>query len=291
MSLKALARTGALISLCVVGALASQTLEADIAKALGLRGPYALEIGHLGEGWNPTERWTFKTDKEAVSVVVKRFSAVDAAHAVKTFIQDIGAGFLAVPTDVHGRFEHALKMQRVFQESGLSSPPVVAAFLEQAVLVTRFIQGENMDRTVEQALDGDENAQAKLRRLGAALAQVHRRRICIGDFAPNNVLWADGEPVFIDLDHAVVDGPLGWDIAQFLYGMTLFQKFGNLGGLQRQWREVARTFLGGYLENGGDPAVIEQALQPEHAWRAHGPLANPEGITQISEELRSALNR
>jgi thiamine kinase-like enzyme len=82
----------------------------------------------------------------------------------------------------------------------------------------------------------------------------------LGDTKPENVIIDQtGKICLIDFEQASTEGDKAWDVAEFLYysGHYLSPLRGN-GDIQA----FAKAFIDGYLEAGGDPAVIRRASAP-----------------------------
>lgn len=224
-----------------------------LARELGVSYPCTVETKHLGQFFNPTEALTFDDGRRREAVVVKTFSPW---VAYKWHIQKLFLPSVPISTDPEQRFLNEQAMNGRFRSAGLKTLDIVLADPERRLIATRFLDGKGMDKLLESALGGEEEAGAALERLGSVVASAHRQNLCVGDLKPENVIVAGGEPHFIDLDQAAAGGDKAYDLAEFFHYAILVNR---LSGEPRAWSRAAGRFLRGYRAGGGDPDVIRRA--------------------------------
>ena len=99
------------------------------------------------------------------------------------------------------------------------------------------------------------------REVGRMVAKLHSGGIIHGDITPMNLIQCGGRVFFVDFGLAFFDNkiePMGVDV--HVYFESLKASFEN-------WETFKEAFIEGYLEEGGNPEVIERAKEIEERGR------------------------
>jgi len=101
----------------------------------------------------------------------------------------------------------------------------------------------------------------------------------LGDCKPENIIVTRrGELCFVDLEQASRDGNQAWDVAEFLYYSGHYVS--PLAPTDKIVL-VAKTFLDGYLEGGGNPETVKKAASPRYT-KVFSLFTQPHVILAIS---------
>ncbi len=80
---------------------------------------------------------------------------------------------------------------REFRRFGLHTPEVVALFLPQEMLVTKFIRGRDLSLLESLYLNEETEDLVPFRSFGQALATLHNNDYCMGDTKPSNAILSE----------------------------------------------------------------------------------------------------
>jgi Kae1-associated kinase Bud32 len=208
----------------------------------------------LGEIYNSTNFYTLLENSggRSLSIAVKRYND----------IKGIKWGLLNVwslkntnfSTNSNERMYREFRAIQQFKDLGLSTPEILAVFLSEKILVTRYIQGKDLSSIQSAYLQGDSEDLSAQREFGMILARVHRAGSCIGDTKPSNVIVAgpNSNLYLTDLEQVHSNGNLAWDIAEFIYYSARFTL------KEDRARKLVNEFTSGYRDGGGDSRIIEQ---------------------------------
>lgn len=239
----------------------NDTRHKRIADALGIGYPCAVEIKHIGLPQQPTEKLTFDDGKRREAVVVKGLRAGAGKSGIgsfmwKKYIKTVSLSKVDWEANPVAIFRNGIEMNKKFKAAGLNVPDIVLADADEPFIATKFVKGTDMIPVLRGIADGDAAALRAMEKFGSAVAAVHNKDFRIGDLNPGNIMFVEGEPLFIDVDRASIGGAKGWDIALPFYYAILHAK-----AEPPVWAaDAARSFLKGYLAGGGDRRNIEDAL-------------------------------
>jgi tRNA A-37 threonylcarbamoyl transferase component Bud32 len=156
-----------------------------------------------------------------------------------------------------------------------------------------FIEGESLGKIIKKygILDDVEvniDVLGTIRGVGVNLAKVHTNNIVLGDTKPDNVLIKqDGTIYFIDFEQAEQGGDRAWDIAVFLYYCGHYlQPFDGTSKAEA----IAKAFIDGYLEGGGNINDIHKAATPKYT-RIFSIFTMPGIMLVIANSCRKAAKR
>ncbi len=97
--------------------------------------------------------------------------------------------------------------------------------------------------------------------VGKMVAKLHSGGIIHGDITPMNMIESNGRIYFVDFGLSFFDNkvePMGVDV--HVYFESLKASFDG-------WERLREAFIEGYLEEGGNPEVIERAKEIEERGR------------------------
>ena len=114
---------------------------------------------------------------------------------------------------------------------------------------------------------------------------MHKHNVALGDTKPENVIVKpDGAIFLLDFEQAAHGGDKAWDVAEFLYyaGHYLPPLSGN-----NTAEAIARAFIRGYLNGGGDVNTIKKAGAPKYT-RVFSVFTLPDVILAMSNVCKKA---
>jgi tRNA A-37 threonylcarbamoyl transferase component Bud32/predicted nucleotidyltransferase len=234
--------------------ISSSDWTADLVQSLGLdESSCKVKENSMGEFYNTASFYTLSDDKKRFSIAVKRFQDL---NSVKWNILNVwslrNAKFTANPMERLSREYRAIHEFRKFR---LKTPDVIAVFLPQKMLVTKFVSGEDLSKIESSYLDGVSEDILPLSKFGKALATLHNNEYCMGDTKPSNVILSDSDLYFCDLEQAIPDGNKVWDVAEFIYYSVRFTL------KEERARKMVNAFVSGYTSMAEDPRVVERVLE------------------------------
>lgn len=146
----------------------------------------------------------------------------------------------------HERFTVDIISRVQLEERGVPVPRLITYDAVQQVMVTEYIEGENVDTILKRiAARGsiEEEESSAVRICGEELAKVHLTGFSLIDTQPVNCIWSTGKKkiYFTDLEFCTSEDKRAWDVGFFLCFLAL-----RLSGDVK--REVKDLFLEGYQE-------------------------------------------
>ena len=121
------------------------------------------------------------------------------------------------------------------REIGCKTHRIIGVAIDARSLVTEFVEGEVLSKTVEEILEGKSTDTTNIEKYGGLLGKLHKAGIVYGDTKPQNVLVATkGGIALLDLEQTVEGGDEAWDLAEFLYfsATRLEQDKKDSGGME-----------------------------------------------------------
>lgn len=233
-----------------------------IAKSLGLVRYAISKKIRLGDIHSRTICYTLQDTSalgHSISVVTKKFGTLKGAKWA-------ALNFWSLSTSSH--LKHFFKVDPLFRlgneykalrylrnEIGLNTPGVLAINFECRILVTNFVEGQNMSQIIKDSLEkrstgGMENI-FWIRTAGKNIAMIHSTQSTLGNIKPNNVIinnigGVNSRLFFTDLEQFNFNNsedssdPV-WDIMQFLCWSLKRTKNIPIA------KEIVREFLSGYF--------------------------------------------
>jgi tRNA A-37 threonylcarbamoyl transferase component Bud32 len=198
-------------------------------------------------------------------LVVKRFRDWSNFKWFPLTLWSVGTKTFAVLGS--SRLEREYAINRLLRSYDFAAPEVLFVSPHERLIFMEYIPGEDLSRVVKKVVDARDGSELSrnlelIKRAGSLLGKVHSLGITLGDAKPENIL-ADTEGVLYltDLEQAGRNGDKSWDIAEFLYyaGHDI-SPFANA----RRVGLMARTFIIGYLQAGGNPKTVKDAGKPKY---------------------------
>jgi len=143
----------------------------------------------------------------------------------------------------------------------------------------KYVEGKPLDALVR------EGAVAVYEELGSLLAWIHGRGFALWDTNPSNFIYTGRGIYMVDLEQARRLGGVeeaAWDVALASYYLAILAP--------RTCTRAAAGLASGYLEAGGDPRVLEEAVKLKYM-APFIPLAPINLLERIRGSLLSAVTR
>lgn len=230
---------------------------------------------HLGELYNVSRVYVVRDGTKVVKLAVKRFRDL---WSVKWAFLNVWAlpskRFNLTPL---ARLYREYSALRALRTVGLMTPEIVAVVLGDRILVTRFVEGDDLGKIVAEVLANSQKRVNALSMYGEAMALAHAAGYSLGDTKPSNAILADSQLFLTDLEQATPAGDKAWDIAEFLYYSTKLTL--NTQGA----RTLVRSFLEGYLKN-GSAKIVAKALNLKYL-APFQPLLVPTVAKTVRDEM------
>lgn len=196
---------------------------------------------------------------QSISVVTKKFGTLKGAKWA-------ALNFWSLSTSSH--LKHFFKVDPLFRlgneykalrylrnEIGLNTPGVLAINFECRILVTNFVEGQNMSQIIKDSLKKRSTAGMEnifwIRTAGKNIAMIHSTQSALGNIKPNNIIinnigGVNSRLFFTDLEQFNFNNSEGssdpvWDIIQFLCWSLKRTKNIPIA------KEIVREFLSGYF--------------------------------------------
>ena len=251
-----------------------------IAKSSGLVRYAISKKIRLGDIHSRTVCYTLQDTSapgHSISVVTKKFGTLKGAKWAALNFWSLSAGshlkhfFKVDPLFRLGNEYKALRYLR--NEIGLNTPCVVAINFECRILVTNFVEGQNMSQIIKDSLKKKSTAGTEntfwIRAAGKNIAIIHSAKSALGNIKPNNVIinnigGVNSRLFFTDLEQFNFNNtedssdPV-WDIIQFLCWSLKRTKNIPIA------KEIVREFLSGYFScNQLSTKKVETMQMKEH---------------------------
>lgn len=206
----------------------------------------------LGELYTSTGSYTFQNDDVSLKFAVKRYHDITGMKwGVLNLWSLKNANFTTNPIErMFREYRAILELKNL----GLHSPEVISVFLEQKILVTKYIEGKDVSKLEAEYLNGESDDITSFEKFGKELAKMHNHGYCMGDTKPSNVIVSDGIIYFVDLEQSQPDGNKTWDIAEFVYYSARFTM------KEDRARKMIGSFIDGYRSSASDTDVIKSSL-------------------------------
>jgi tRNA A-37 threonylcarbamoyl transferase component Bud32 len=207
---------------------------------------------------------TFAGGKER-QVVAKRFRDWSNFKWFPLTLWSVGTRTFAVLAT--SRLERECAMNRLLDSKGFPVPRVLYVSPGERLIFTEYIEGEDLSNVVKRAAESKAQADRRhslgvIENVGNLFAAVHSLGVALGDTKPENLkVREDGKIYMMDFEQASRNGDKVWDVAEFLYyaghDISPFVEPGRV-------EQIAKAFISGYLEAGGDAKIVKRAGNPKY---------------------------
>ncbi|MGA2198569.1 MAG: hypothetical protein ABSG45_01385, partial [Nitrososphaerales archaeon] len=238
-------------------------------------GTYSHQTKTLGEVYTTAKLITIKGDGQ-VSYVFKHFADI---RSMKWAFLNVWAPKLRFSMSPQARMHREYIAARKLRVSGLRTPRIVGAAIDDKVLVREYVDGRPLSKFIEQVLKGSSSDISYVKSYGRDLGMMHATGLALGDAKSENIVVRDGLLYFTDLEQAVEGGDQPWDIAEFLYYA------GKLSLKEDAIRVVANAFLDGYVESNGTENVAK--AKSSRYLAPFRPFVVPQALKAIRGSLES----
>ena len=198
-------------------------------------------------------------------ILVKRFKDWSGFKWFPLTLWSLGARTFAVSG--RARLERECGISELLRYEGFNVPKVLHVSHNERLVFMEYIEGENLSSAIKRIATSKSKEKAekdltKIIKVGEILAQVHSRNVALGDTKPENVIVdPKGKIYMLDFEQASRDGDKAWDVAEFLYYSGHYLPPLNSNG---KAEAIARAFINGYLNAGGDVNTIKKAGAPKY---------------------------
>lgn len=206
----------------------------------------------LGELYTSAAIYSLKSDEKILKFAVKKYHDITSMKwGVLNLWSLKSANFTISPIE---RIHREYRAINAFKNIGLQVPDAVAIFLDQKILVTRFIEGKDLSKIEAEYLNNETNDTSAFELFGRGLAKMHRHGYCMGDTKPSNALLSGDEIYFVDLEQAQPNGNKTWDIAEFIYFSARFTM------KEERAIKIIGSFVKGYRDETGETSAVKASL-------------------------------
>lgn len=225
-------------------------------------------------------------DESEKRVVMKRYPTWSNLKWAPLAIWTLGTQNFAVIG--RSRMERECSTTSFLIRNGIRVPTILHTSFKNRTLMKEYIEGVTMDEVVKAAIQRgslDERETSLFQRVGGIVAAVHLAGGTLGDCKPENlVLTSEDEIYVIDLEQGARGGNKAWDVAEFLYFSGHYA-----GPLDPPSRiaQVARSFIKGYIEEGGSVALVNEAANFGYT-KVFAPFTLPQVLYAVSKVCREA---
>jgi tRNA A-37 threonylcarbamoyl transferase component Bud32/predicted nucleotidyltransferase len=232
----------------------------------------------MGEFYTSAGFYTIRDDRKAVKLAVKRYQDIKGMKwGVLNLWSLKNADFTANPMERMYREYKAIQDLRSF---GLSTPEMIAIFLDQKMAITQFVEGKDLSRLESEYLNGESEDTTAFECFGRDLGIMHNNGYCMGDTKPSNTIFTDDSKIFfVDLEQAKPGTNKTWDVAEFIYYSARFTL------KEDKLRKIIGAFLHGYQSSTKDPNVVRDSAS--FRFRApFQPFIAPNILSAIQSDLK-----
>jgi Kae1-associated kinase Bud32 len=197
-------------------------------------------------------------------VLVKRFRDWSGFKWFPLTLWSLGARTFAVLG--RSRLEKECAISELLRCAGFNVPKVLHVSHNERLVFMEYIEGENLSNAIKRiaAAESEEKAQedlTRIMRVGETFARVHSLNVALGDTKPENVIVAPEEKIYLlDFEQASREGDKAWDVAEFLYYSGHYLPLYS----NDKAESIARAFISGYLNAGGNVAAVKKAGDPKY---------------------------
>jgi len=260
------------------------TIEEFVRKSVPSGVALRVETRPIGGVLNSVYQLTMKRNQHEQKIVVKKFKDWTGFKWFPLTLWSLGTKSFAVLGK--SRLEREYSINHYLQSRGLTVPKILYISPKQSLIFQEFVEGENLAETIKKIVTAKGKVQQEfelVREAGRKIAEAHRLGVGLGDCKPENIIVTrDGKLCFVDLEQASRDGNQEWDVAEFLYYSGHYV---SPLALTDRIVLVAKTFLEGYIEGGGNPETIKKAASPRYT-KVFSIFTQPHVILVISNLCR-----
>jgi Kae1-associated kinase Bud32 len=244
----------------------------ELAKIGGFK-EYVYDEKNLGQLYSTTKVIAIK-GFDSESFVIKHFADI---RSIKWALLNIWSLARKFSTSPLSRLHREYSASRFLRERGINTPRIIGVAIRDKVLVREYINGEPLSEVIKEVLKGKSSDVKSVSDFGRVIAKVHRLGFALGDAKASNVIVKGEEIYLADLEQAIENGDMAWDIAEFLYYTA------KLSWKEEGMRRIAEEFLRAYSEENGTE-IITRARSSKYLTPFRPFLTN-----QMARTIKEAL--
>jgi len=199
-----------------------------------------------------------------------------------------GVGTRRFTVLARSRLERECAINEFLHSKEFSVPRLLHVSPNQRLVFMEYIKGETATAILRKAARSRVTSETRkelktVERIGRTLARVHAQGIALGDAKPENMMIGKHNEIYLmDFEQASRNGDKAWDVAEFLYyaGHDL-----PIMTETRQAELIAKAFIKGYLEAGGDAETVKKAGTAKYT-KVFSVFTLPHMMLAISNVLR-----
>jgi tRNA A-37 threonylcarbamoyl transferase component Bud32 len=263
-------------------------IEAFARKALSADVNAEIEVEEIGGVLNDVYLVKAKVNGEERKVIAKSFKDWSSFKWFPLTLWTAGTKTFALLG--RSRLEKECAINQFLHSKGFAVPKLLSVSHQERLVFMEHLEGESLEKVVKRIMSakaesGVEKELKVVQKVGETFAKIHTFKVTLGDTKPENILLGkNGEIYLLDFEQASRNGDKAWDIAEFLYYVGHYAS-PFVGA--RQAELIAKAFLRGYLEAGGDLKAVKFAGKPKYT-KVFSVFAFPHVIFAISNICQKA---
>jgi tRNA A-37 threonylcarbamoyl transferase component Bud32 len=266
----------------LVPLVSKMNIETFARKALSASVNAKIEVEGVGGVLNDVYLIKAILDGEMKKIVAKSFKDWSSFKWFPLTLWTAGTKTFALLG--RSRLERECAINQLLYSKGFAVPRLLSVSHKERLVFMEYLEGENLEKIIKRIVSSEAKSEINeelkvVQRVGETFAKIHALNITLGDTKPENILVGkNGEIYLLDFEQASRGGDKAWDIAEFLYYVGHYTP-PFVGA--RPAELVARAFLKGYLEAGGDLKAVKAAGKPKYT-KVFSVFALPHVIFAIS---------
>ncbi|MDG6222004.1 MAG: lipopolysaccharide kinase InaA family protein [Candidatus Bathyarchaeota archaeon] len=235
----------------------------DVAKKILVDDEFSkIEIKKIGGVFNDIYLLSIKNGKEK-KVVVKQFLDWSNLKWLPLSMWSVGtASFSVLGTS---RMEKEYAITNYLHSNGFPVPQIFHISYPKRLLFEEYVEGKELVETIREIFTSNNPPKASdldlVKEAGRMVAKAHALGVTLGDCKPENFMVTENGIVLLDLEQAARSGNKTWDVAEFLY---FSGHYSPPMSTTNSAITIARTFIDGYIEAGGDKITVKSAASPRY---------------------------
>ncbi|MGB9853558.1 MAG: protein kinase domain-containing protein [Candidatus Bathyarchaeales archaeon] len=263
-------------------------IEAFARKVLSAEVNAKIEVEEMGGVLNDVYLVKAKVNGEERKVVAKSFKDWSSFKWFPLTLWTAGTKTFALLG--RSRLERECAINQFLNSKGFAVPKLLSVSHQERLVFMEYLEGESLEKVVKRIMNAkaEGNVEKELKvvqKVGETFAKIHALNVTLGDTKPENILLGkNGEIYLLDFEQASRNGDKTWDIAEVLYYVGHYTPpFASA----RQAELIAKAFLRGYLEAGGDLKAVKAAGKPKYT-KVFSVFAFPHIVFAISNLCQKA---
>ncbi|MEM2105853.1 MAG: lipopolysaccharide kinase InaA family protein [Candidatus Bathyarchaeia archaeon] len=240
-------------------------LKAFAKKVLAADKKAEVKVAQIGSVLNETYLIMASANGMEKKIVAKRFKDWSSFKWFPLTLWTVGTRTFAVLG--RSRLERECAINQFLHSHGFAVPKLLHVNHCERLVLMEYIEGESLEKKIKRIAEAKTADEVKnefdiIRKVGEKFAEVHALDVALGDTKPENIIVGkDNQIYLLDFEQASRNGDRTWDIAEFLYyAGHYFSPFSKSVLAEH----LAKAFIEGYLEAGGEPETVKKAGNPKY---------------------------